>query len=414
MFIAGTLLTNGLPYIDPIIKALQYGAFVFAFAGFVEGAWNASEHMKAQLFNVLKIGLIALLAFNFPTIIQEGDKSLDNLHSTISEKQGAFDQNNQDAFLQQINAQATEPSWSDVAGRLTYSVGKCLQKIGWIGYRIVYWLKDVSLLLLISVSPLLIGFLALSYTKSIGVNFLITSLTVILWNIGFAIVDTLLIILSNMIMPIMATGATGVGGAVAASVSGVAVTVGPQFIVMCLVAAVLPISMYLSVPIITGAIMRGSNVAGAAMGAFGIAQQTASHVSTASSGVMSGVSSAISAFGNSSSLESGAVIPSLPTTSSPFMESRNGNSPGSMASQHSSPSGGIGGRLEGTSFSPSSSNFSGPSGITSPNGKMFVSQSDPGTISVTDSAGRTSSRAGKISDPVTVAAAFSFHEGTNT
>jgi hypothetical protein len=85
-----------------------------------------------------------------------------------------------------------------------------------------------------------------------------------------------------------------------------------------------------------------------------------------------------------------------------------------MASQHSSPSGGIGGRLEGTSSSPGSSSFSGSSGITSPNGKMFANQTNPGTISVTDSAGRTSSRPGKISDPVTVAAAFSFHEGTNT
>lgn len=380
MFLAGILLTNGLKFIEPITDALKYGAFVFAFAGFVEGASLASEDMKAQLFNVLKIALVASLAFNFPNIIQEGDNALAQLHTSISERQGALDQADQDAFLQQIKAEATEPSWTDVAGRLTYSIGRCLQKIGWIGYQIVYWIKDISLLLLISVSPLLIGFLAFSYTKSMGVNFLITSLTVILWNIGFAIVDTLLIILSKLIMPIMA-GEAAIG-------AGAVVTVGPQFLVMCLAAAVLPVSMYFSVPIITGLIMRGSNVAGAAMSAFGMAKQTASHVGTLVSGVTSGVSNMMNSTANS--------VPSLPTASSPFIESKSGamSMGQSIENQHYS-SGGLsswGASSGGDALSSNQSNFSGSSGITSPDGKMVAGQSDPGTISVTDEAGRVSSR----------------------
>jgi len=401
MLLAGILLTDGLKFIEPIQTTLKYGAFVFGFAGFVEGAGVAGEDMKAQLFNLLKICLIASLAFNFPNIIQEGDKSLAELHTSISQQQGAIDQADQDAFLQQINVQATEPSLMDVAGRLTYSVGKCLQKIGFIGYQIVYWIKDISLLLLISVSPLLIGFLAFSYTKSIGVNFLITSLTVILWNIGFAIVDALLIILGKIIMPIMAGGATvGVGGLAVT-------TVGPQFLVMCLTAAVLPVTMYFSIPIITGAIMRGSNVAGAAMSAFGMAKQGASHIHTVGSEVKSVFSNAIGSLSGSSSLEGSS--PSLPTAISPFMESRNGSVGGGIANPYSPTAVGS----AGISGSSNGSSFLGSSGIASPDGKMVVSQSDPGTISVIDSAGRTSSRPGKISDPVTVAAAFSSHEATN-
>lgn len=389
MFLAGLLLTKGLNFIEPITDALKYGAFVFAFAGFVEGASLAGEDMKAQLLNILKITMIASLAFHFSDIIQAGDKALAELHASISERQGALEQREQDAFLQQIQAQATEPSLMDVAGRLTYSVGTCLQKIGWIGYKIVYWIKDISLLLLISVSPLLIGFLAFSYTKSIGVNFLITSLTVILWNIGFAIVDALLIILGGIIMPIVAGGAVGVS-------SAAAVTVGPQFLIMCLMAAVLPVSMYFSVPIITGAIMRGSNVAGAAMSAFGIAKQTTSHIGMVTSAITSGVSNMMNSAHSSSAF-------SLPTASSPFMESSS-----SLKEGLNQPTSSVGPG----DFASSGSSF--PSGITSPDGKMIAEQSDPGTISVTDSVGRTSSRRGKISDPVTVAAAFSSHEATNT
>lgn len=316
MFIAGILLDKGLDYIEVMRQALLGITSVFALAGFVEGAWLAGENMKAQLFNLLKIVFIAALAFNFPTIIQAGDKIFLEVHTSISEKQGALDQSDQDAFLHQIKAQAIEPSWTDVAGRLIYSIGKCLQKLGWIGYQIVYWIKDISMLLLIAVSPLLIGCLAFSYTKSIGVNFLITSLTIILWNIGFAIVDTLLIILGDIIMPIMGAGVAGLAGSTV-------VTVGPQFLVMCLVAAALPMAMYFSVPIITGAIMRGSNVAGAAMSAFGMAQQAVYY-----SGVSKLVSAATTSLSNAAAPQQFSSLPSLsPQISSPFMEGASASSP---------------------------------------------------------------------------------------
>lgn len=394
-FFAGILLTDGLKYIEEIRTSLLGVTSLFVFAGFIEGAFGAGEDMKLHLVNVLKIALIGALAFNFSSIIQEGDKVLAELHSSISQQQ-------QDAFRQQIEADGEEPNWSDIPGRISYTLGICLQKIGRIGYSFVYWIKDISILLLIAISPFLIGCLAFSYTKSIGVNFLITSLTVILWNIGFAIVDTLLIILGNVIMPIMGAGTAGVA-------SSAVVTVGPQFLGLCLIAAILPISMYFSVPIITGAIMRGSNVAGAAMSAFGMAKQTASHAGTLVSGVTSGVSNGMASLSGSSSFEGSS--PSLPTASSPFMKgtSEAGSSGASVGSPIPS-SGGSGGFASSLGGSSASS----PSDITSSDGNMVAHQSDSGTISVTDSAGRISSRPGKISDPVTVAAAFSSHEATNT
>ena len=338
LLIAGILLTDGLKYIEDIRIALMGGALLFTLAGFAEGSWAAGEDMKGQLFNLLKVAIIASLVVGFPTMIQQGDQALDALHASVTQKQGIMDQQEQDAFQQQITTQAIEPSIYDVAGRLIYSTGKCLQKIGLLGYQIVYWAKDVSILLLISVSPLLIGFLAFSYTRSIGINFLITSFTVILWNVGFAIVDILLITLGKIIMPIMGAGTAGVVGSAV-------VTVGPQFLVMCLVAAVLPITMYCAVPIITGAIMRGTNIAGAAMGAYGMAHQAVSHGGgMAASAGASGAGSLISALKGASitglvgeslshggsSLSSsnyGSSGPFMTTTSSTSSSTGSNNSP---------------------------------------------------------------------------------------
>ncbi len=335
--IAGILLTEGTPYVEEIRKALMGGSFLFTLAGFAEGVWLASEDMKGQLVNFVKIAVIVSLAAGFPTIIQKGDEALSKLHSSISQGQ-------QDAFRAQIEADAEEPSWSDIPSRISYSIGVCLQKIGLIGYQIIYWAKDITILLLISVSPLLIGFLAFSYTRSIGINFLITSLTVILWNIGFVLVDTLLIILGNIVMPMMGVGATGAA----------VVTAGPLFLSLCLVSAVLPIAMYCSVPIITGAIMRGTNIAGAAMAAYGIAHQTVSHGGAVAGGMAAAGRSLINS-GSSMTSEIEKSIAHAGSSNSGLSSTSYGSSGPFMASAASSS----------TPSSPGSNNSPQASGPTS-------------------------------------------------
>ena len=418
--IAGILLHNGLRYVEEIRAALMGGAYLFTFVGFIEGAWLAGEDMKGYLFNIIKVALVTGLVAGFPTIIQKGDEGLAKLHASIAQKQ-------EDAFKKELEADATEPSWTDIAGRISYSIGACLQKIGLLGYQFVYWAKDVSILLLISVSPLLIGFLAFSYTRSIGINFLITSLTIVLWNIGFAIVDTLLVILGNIIMPVMGAGAAG-------AVGGMAVTAGPQFLVLCLVAATLPIFMYCSVPIITGAIMRGTNVAGAAMSTYSLAHRAISHT-----GAGHGA-------GRGASVQQGSGIAFKPTAPAPSLQTSGSDSgsngqddgvgakgakgPGPLdplikASSSSSSSSGDDDCFSTTSdemafsSSPSVIPTSSPLGsigssVISPDHSMTATQSDHERISVTDSNGGCSTRQGSIADSHTVKAAFYSHEATST
>ena len=429
--IAGTLLLNGIKYVEEIRTALMGGAYLFTFAGFIEGAWLAGEDMKNHLLNIIKVALVAAFVAGFPTIIQKGDESLAKLHTSIAERQ-------EDAFKRELKIHSTEPSWTDIAGRISYSIGTCLQSFGLLGYQFVYWAKDISILLLISVSPLLIGFLAFSYTRSIGINFLITSVTIVLWNIGFAIVDTLLVILGDIIMPVMGAGTVGAVG-VLGSAGAVAVTAGPQFLVLCLVAATLPIFMYVSVPIITGAIMKGTNIAGATISSYNMAHKAFHHAgaghgarwgSSASSQQGRGMTfqppaalfqSAGGESGHGGNDEGGAssFYGGAPTKGprGPFASGSSKNSSSSGAHAHEE--GFM--KKDAMAFSGIPSSEGIPTGsplgsvgssIVSPDRSMTATQCGDGLISVRDNQGRFSSRPGSVADSVTVAAAFNSHEGT--
>ena len=50
---------------------------------------------------------------------------------------------------------------------------------------------------LIAVSPLMLGFLFLSYTQSLGVQFCVTSLTVLLWHVAICLVDIVIVAISD-------------------------------------------------------------------------------------------------------------------------------------------------------------------------------------------------------------------------
>ena len=65
---------------------------------------------------------------------------------------------------------------------------------------------------LIAVSPLLIGFLFFSYTQSLGVQFGVTSLTVLLWHVAICLVDLVIQAISDVLFaPITAGGLVQTG-----------------------------------------------------------------------------------------------------------------------------------------------------------------------------------------------------------
>src|SRR4029077_17467391 len=124
---------------------------------------------------------------------------------------------------------------------------------GKVGIIVIELLQSVSLLALVAISPILIGMLATSWTRSAGVRFLMTSLIICMWTIGIAIVDLVLFGLGQYIFA--AAIGTGAAGAVGAFGTGAAAGISlttlalPSLVLVVAIAAFVPIALYLAIPI---------------------------------------------------------------------------------------------------------------------------------------------------------------------
>jgi hypothetical protein len=105
---------------------------------------------------------------------------------------------------------------------------------------------------LIAVSPLLIGFLFFSYTQSLGLQFGVTSLTVLLWHVAICLVDIVIQAISDTLFaPITATNVVLLGGNL------IIVNNWLMFPFIMAFAAFITVFFYLSVPFVASAVMRG-------------------------------------------------------------------------------------------------------------------------------------------------------------
>jgi hypothetical protein len=71
--------------------------------------------------------------------------------------------------------------------------------IGKFGIIIIELIQSVSILALVAISLILIGMLATSWTRFMGVRFLMTSLIICMWSIGIALVDLVLFAIGQYI-----------------------------------------------------------------------------------------------------------------------------------------------------------------------------------------------------------------------
>ena len=105
---------------------------------------------------------------------------------------------------------------------------------------------------LIAVSPLLIGFLFFSYTQSLGLQFGVTSLTVLLWHVAICLVDIVIQAISDtLFMPITANNLVQVGANL------IVVNNWLMFPFIMAFASFLTVIFYLSVPFVASAVMKG-------------------------------------------------------------------------------------------------------------------------------------------------------------
>ncbi len=381
-------------------------AFVLCVIGIGEMGWRAGSDARAILGTLLKTILIVGLIAAYPTMMQKGQQAFVEVRSQFTKARDA-------KFIQLLNSRienAPSDSWTDLGKIVPAAIGMFFQGIGRFMLIVLRYFQEFSIAGLIAVSPLLLGFLFFSPTHSLGVQFGVTSLTVLLWHVAICLVDIVIVALSETLFyPITAGGITQTGA------TAIMVQSWLMFPFIMAFAAIITVFFYLSVPFVAGAIMKGLSgttasmqagvqgtmqaaglaigtgltVAGAAatMGGSAAAQaalagtQAAAGAAGAAGRIASDVSGASGAGGNG-----GGGPSDLPPP--PPIPSEGGSASGSSA-----PGGG------------------GRSSVSNPaNPSMVATQTAPGAFAVVDHGrGTVSHHRGSIATPHAAQAAFNSH-----
>jgi hypothetical protein len=132
------------------------------------------------------------------------------------------------------------------------AIGYFFQGIGRFMLLVLRFFQEFAIAGLIAVSPLLIGFLFFSYTQSLGIQFGVTSLTVLLWHVAICLVDIVIQAISDtLFMPITANNLVQAGANL------IIVNNWLMFPFIMAFAAFITVFFYLSVPFVASAVMKG-------------------------------------------------------------------------------------------------------------------------------------------------------------
>jgi hypothetical protein len=158
-------------------------------------------------------------------------------------------------FVQLLNSRIeNQPSdsWTDLGKVVPAAIGMFFQGIGRFMLIVLRFFQDFAIAGLIAVSPLLIGFLFLSHTQSLGIQFGVTSLTVLLWHVAICLVDLVIVAISDTLFIPITTG-----GLVQVTQNLIMIQSWISFPFIMAFAALITVFFYLSVPFVAGAIMKG-------------------------------------------------------------------------------------------------------------------------------------------------------------
>ncbi len=133
-------------------------------------------------------------------------------------------------------------------------IGMFFQGIGRFMLLALRFFQEFAIAGLIAVSPLLLGFLFLSYTQSFGIQFCVTSLTVLLWHVAICLVDIVIVAISDMLFAPITSG-----GLIQTAQNLIVVQNWLLFPFIMAFAALITVFFYLSVPFVAGAIMKGAS-----------------------------------------------------------------------------------------------------------------------------------------------------------
>ncbi len=363
-------------------------AFVLCILGIGEMGWKAGSDAKAILGVILKVTIIVALIAGYPTMMNKGMEAFQEMRQKFTNAQDA-------KFIQLLTSRIqNQPSdsWTDLGKIVPAAVGYFFQGIGRFMMIVLNFFQQFAIAGLIAVSPLLLGFLFFSPTQSFGIQFAVTSFTVMLWYLGICLVDIVIVAISDLLFaPITA------GGIVQVAQNAIVVQNWLLFPFIMAFASIVTLFFYLSVPFVAGAIMKGASGTTSALSA-GISNTLQAVGFVAGAGAT--VAGAAATFGGSAAAQAAVA---------------SGKAAAGAASAASS-----GARI--------SNDLAGSAGSSSPGGSvppppeeegviinpanpaMVAQQTSPESFSVTDqSKGTVSHHKGSLSTPQAAQAAFNSH-----
>jgi len=241
-------LTNLYEAALEIRSLLMPFAFVLCVIGIGEMGWRAGSDARGLLGAVLKTILIVALLAGYPAAMEGGQKAFVEMRTNFTNARDA-------KFVQLLRSRIeNQPSDSltDLGKIVPASIGMFFQGIGRFMLLFLRFFQEFSIAGLIAVSPLLLGFLFFSYTQSVGIQFAITSVTVLLWHVAICLVDIVIVAISDVLYAPITTG-----GVIQTAQNLIVVQNWLLFPFIMAFASIITVFFYLSVPFVAGAIMKG-------------------------------------------------------------------------------------------------------------------------------------------------------------
>ncbi len=364
-------------------------AFVLCVIGIGEMGWRAGSDVRAILGALLKTILIVALLAGYPAAMEGGQRAFVEMRTKFTDARDA-------KFVQILRSRIeNQPSdsWTELGKIVPAAIGYFFQGIGRFMLLVLRFFQDFAIAGLIAVSPILLGFLFFSYTQSLGVQFGITSLTVLLWHVAICLVDIVIVAMSDLLF-----GAITTGGLEQASRNSIVVQNWLLFPFIMAFAAIITVFFYLCVPFVAGALMKGLSGTSAALQAG--AQST---LQAAGLAVGAGVTAAGAAatFGGSAAVQ-GAVAGTQAATGS-------AGAAGRIANDLAGGSSGGGSDVPPPPSIPASS--SGGEGVANAdNPAMVAHQTADNAFAVVDhDRGTVSHHSGNVATAYAAQAAFDSH-----
>lgn len=223
-------------------------AFVLCVIGIGEMGWRAGSDTRAILGALLKTILVVGLLAGYPAAMDGGQKAFVEMRSKFTNARDA-------KFVQLLRSRIeNQPSdsWTDLGKVVPAAIGMFFQGIGRFMLIVLTFFQNFAIAGLIAVSPLLLGFLFLSHTQSLGIQFGVTSITVLLWHVAICLVDIVIVAISDTLFAPITTG-----GIIQTTQNAIIVQSWLLFPFIMAFAAIITVFFYLSVPFVAGAIMKG-------------------------------------------------------------------------------------------------------------------------------------------------------------